>query len=268
MKKTKTILHVALLTALSTSAYAQYEQQGYPSRNITTNETTALDRGDFSSDLSQEEAQRNLKGECDSTCDILVPVLPPNPVGSILTNLARATLETESRNLTCQAAGYPANYIGQVSQSRTYTSQNGVPIASSYSAWNTVSNTCTAPAPCSSVNLSWTASGNTCSGTVAAASSGSNSSVSNTAANRTGNATYSCNNGTWTYVSGSCAMHLLHVLHNLFHGQLLGILAQVHWHPLLLAHPELLQIQQAVEQGQQPTLATTVLGQELQQVAL
>lgn len=62
------------------------------------------------------------------------------------TLLSQAVTNTETQTISCVAAGHPATWTGAATQTRSYTSQNGVKIAGTETAWVTTANTCVAPA--------------------------------------------------------------------------------------------------------------------------
>lgn len=110
---------------------------------------------------------------------------------------------SEEQQITCQEEGHPSDWLGRVLQRRTYTAQNGVRVPGTETPWITFDDNCRAPYPCASGTVSWTVS-STCSGTIGQIASGSSGSVNNSAAKRNGSATFSCFDGTRTYVSGTC----------------------------------------------------------------
>lgn len=195
MKKTLSTLSLLCILAyapnIATIAYAQSSDK--LNTRITNTDLSVHDN---------TAAQRNPIGECDATCH----VTPPPPVPTIPSSPFETEmgLNEQIETITCEQAGYPSDWIGSVTRKRDYLTHNGVIDPNSYTPWVVLTDTCRAPNPCSSQNVSWVAGGQTCSGVIGNVAHNSLGNVTNTATKRTGSAVYSCFDGTLSYQSGSC----------------------------------------------------------------
>lgn len=97
-----------------------------------------------SSSLNSEQQLQNSKGSCDSGCSITT-TFPGSGISSGTTLLSQAVIDYENQSITCVAAGHPVSWSGFVTQTRSFTSQNGVKVAGTESAWLTTSDNCVAP---------------------------------------------------------------------------------------------------------------------------
>lgn len=152
-------------------------------------------------------------GSCVAIGSLTPP--PTNcPSGQVLSGSACVPLPTvpstcpATQPVTTQYLNCPSGQTGSIVQTRTVQCDASTSWQWTTSTWGTSSNTCaavpTAPPPaqpCSAIYQTW---GAACYGYSPSASPGSQSSVSNASSAYTGSATYQCNNGSWTYVSGSC----------------------------------------------------------------
>lgn len=150
------------------------------------------------------------------TCAPIGNFTPPSvncPSGQVLSGGSCVPLS--SNPATCptttpastQSLSCPSGQTGSISQTRTVQCDASTGYAWSTGTWSTSSNSCVTPAPpantpCVAIYQTW---GSACYGYTPGISAGSQTTVANASATLSGSATYSCNNGTWTYISGSCS---------------------------------------------------------------
>lgn len=131
-------------------------------------------------------------------------IIPPSPC-------AAGVLNWQAGGLTCSASA-PAVYSGDA-VTITDTAQPNTGVAS-FSCDNGTyivqgGATCNPPPPppancVGGIAQQWTVGGNTCEGVLNATAHAANTTVNDTTAPLTGSATYTCNNGNYTYLTGSC----------------------------------------------------------------
>lgn len=114
-----------------------------------------------------------------------------------------ATQPVNTQYLNC-----PSGQTGSIVQTRSVQCDASTNWQWTTGTWSTSSNTCVvAPAPtppatpCPAIYQTW---GAACYGYSPAGSPGTQTSVPNANGSYTGAATYQCNNGTWSYMNGSC----------------------------------------------------------------
>ena len=131
-------------------------------------------------------------------------IIPPSPC-------AAGVLNWQAGGLTCSASA-PAVFSGDA-VTITDSAQPNTGVAS-FSCDNGTyivqgGATCNPPPPppancVGGIAQQWTVGGNTCEGVLNATAHAANTTVNDTTAPLTGSATYTCNNGNYTYLAGSC----------------------------------------------------------------
>lgn len=153
-------------------------------------------------------------GSCVAIGSLTPP--PTNcPSGQVLSGSACVPLPTvpstcpTAQPVTTQYLNCPSGQTGSIVQTRTVQCDASTSWQWTTSTWNTSSNTCaTVPTPpppaqpCPAIYQTW---GTACYGYSPSASPGSQFTVTSASSTYPGSATYQCNNGSWTYVSGSCS---------------------------------------------------------------
>lgn len=131
-------------------------------------------------------------------------IIPPSPC-------AAGVLNWQVGGLSCSASA-PAVYSGDA----VTVTDNAVPNTgtASFSCDNGSyivqgGATCNPPPPppancAGGIAQQWTVGGNTCEGVLSATAHAANTTVNDSTAPLTGSATYTCNNGNYTYLAGSC----------------------------------------------------------------
>lgn len=132
-------------------------------------------------------------------------IIPPRPCPA-------STLSWTVSGVACSGSAVGSNDGGIVpvqdsaqpnTGTATYICSNGAYIERAGSSCNPPA---APPASCpSGVDLTWTNAGNTCNGPSSSAPSGTNIPVTDSTGATTGAATFVCNNGAFSYLSGSCS---------------------------------------------------------------